>query len=216
MSENLHLENAGLDPSVLEKIKAQANAYAQLVEGIEPGDLIPLYLDGVLFTVAYDPSATMVESCSSAHCDSVSAEIKAICEANHWPAGHLVLVCDPSTGQCCNCQCGASSETQTRYRHLVNSGLEASAIKKITEQASHVAMNVEGIEAGDLIPVMVEDQLYLTEFDPLNSTTPDCTQPTCTENQSAINQVCKSEGWPPGKPVLVCNTDGTCCNCYCK
>lgn len=43
--------------------------------------------------------------CSAAHCSGVSTHINDTCKANQWPVGHLVLICDPNTGDCCNCTC---------------------------------------------------------------------------------------------------------------
>ncbi len=43
--------------------------------------------------------------CSSAHCSGVSKQINDTCKKNSWPLNHLVLVCNPVTGECCNCTC---------------------------------------------------------------------------------------------------------------
>ena len=43
--------------------------------------------------------------CSAAHCSGVSTGINNTCKKNGWPVNHLVLVCDPVTGDCCNCTC---------------------------------------------------------------------------------------------------------------
>jgi len=43
--------------------------------------------------------------CSANHCSGVSQQVNDTCKANGWPIGHLVLVCDFSTGACCNCTC---------------------------------------------------------------------------------------------------------------
>jgi hypothetical protein len=43
--------------------------------------------------------------CTASHCGSVSTPINNTCKKNGWPVNHLVLVCDPVTGDCCNCTC---------------------------------------------------------------------------------------------------------------
>ena len=43
--------------------------------------------------------------CSGAHCSRVSAQINQTCKKEGWPVGHLVMICNPSTGECCNCRC---------------------------------------------------------------------------------------------------------------
>jgi hypothetical protein len=47
----------------------------------------------------------MADMCSAQHCSSVSAKINETCKKEEWPQNHLVLVCDPNTGDCCNCTC---------------------------------------------------------------------------------------------------------------
>lgn len=47
----------------------------------------------------------MTDMCSEQHCGGVSDAINKTCKANNWPVNHLVLVCDPNTGTCCNCTC---------------------------------------------------------------------------------------------------------------
>ena len=47
----------------------------------------------------------MSNMCSAPHCSGVSDSINKICKANGWPVNHLVLVCDPTTGTCCDCTC---------------------------------------------------------------------------------------------------------------
>lgn len=47
----------------------------------------------------------MPQDCSTVKCDSLRQEINEVCRANGWPVGHNVLVCDATTGTCCNCEC---------------------------------------------------------------------------------------------------------------
>jgi len=43
--------------------------------------------------------------CPAEHCSKTSTAINDTCKANDWPVNHLVLVCNPVTGECCNCTC---------------------------------------------------------------------------------------------------------------
>lgn len=43
--------------------------------------------------------------CSGEHCSRVSSQINETCKKEGWPVGHLVMICDPKTGECCNCKC---------------------------------------------------------------------------------------------------------------
>jgi hypothetical protein len=43
--------------------------------------------------------------CSATHCSGISTQINETCKKNGWTVGHLILICDPVTGDCCNCTC---------------------------------------------------------------------------------------------------------------
>jgi len=45
--------------------------------------------------------------------------------------------------------------------------------------------------------------------------TPDCTSAKCKEVEPQLQKVCKSNKWPPGYKVLVCDASGQCCYCLC-
>jgi hypothetical protein len=45
--------------------------------------------------------------------------------------------------------------------------------------------------------------------------TPDCTSAKCKEVEPQLQKVCKSNKWPPGHKVLVCDASGQCCYCLC-
>ncbi len=42
-----------------------------------------------------------------------------------------------------------------------------------------------------------------------------CAEAKCLDLRDKINQICRSNGWPPGHLVLVCDSSGNCCNCAC-
>lgn len=50
----------------------------------------------------------MAETCTGEHCSQVQGNVNDICKAEKWPIGHLVLVCNPITGKCCNCKCSCA------------------------------------------------------------------------------------------------------------
>ncbi len=43
--------------------------------------------------------------CAGDHCSGRIVGINDTCKKNKWPVGHLVLVCNEITGDCCNCKC---------------------------------------------------------------------------------------------------------------
>ena len=47
--------------------------------------------------------------CSATHCSGVSQKINETCKKNNWQIGHLVMICDPNTGDCCNCTCSCAA-----------------------------------------------------------------------------------------------------------
>lgn len=45
---------------------------------------------------------------------------------------------------------------------------------------------------------------------------PDCPQDLCRKYQAQIAQICHQKQWPPDQPVLIYQSDGQLCKCYCK
>lgn len=43
--------------------------------------------------------------CAPNKCEELREELRKVCQANDWPPNKKVLICDPATGQCCNCPC---------------------------------------------------------------------------------------------------------------
>ncbi|MBL6448470.1 hypothetical protein JMN32_19310 [Fulvivirga sp. 29W222] len=101
------------------------------------------------------------------------------------------------------------------YTLLKESGLEPNIIESIAKQANHNASNLEGIEDGDLIPVMVNGEIYVNPFKHDYTMAPTCEPQKCESVRKELNQICKDNNWPAGHYVLVCSVDGECCNCEC-
>lgn len=49
----------------------------------------------------------------------------------------------------------------------------------------------------------------------MTTTVPNCAMTTCQEFAPEIQNLCKSNGWPPNQPVLIAAPLGTYCYCYC-
>jgi Pretoxin HINT domain len=47
--------------------------------------------------------------CSATHCSGISQQINNTCKKNNWQVGHLVMICDPYTGECCDCTCSCAA-----------------------------------------------------------------------------------------------------------
>jgi Pretoxin HINT domain len=47
--------------------------------------------------------------CSAPHCGGVSKQINDTCTKNNWQVGHLVMICDKVTGECCDCKCSCAA-----------------------------------------------------------------------------------------------------------
>lgn len=49
--------------------------------------------------------STCTPACSGQHCGQISEQINNNCKQQGWPQNHCVLICNPITGECCNCTC---------------------------------------------------------------------------------------------------------------
>jgi hypothetical protein len=45
---------------------------------------------------------------------------------------------------------------------------------------------------------------------------PDCPPDLCRRAQPQIDRICHQTGWPPDQPILIYQSDGQLCKCYCK
>ncbi|MBL6448469.1 hypothetical protein JMN32_19305 [Fulvivirga sp. 29W222] len=91
-------------------------------------------------------------------------------------------------------------------------------IEKITQQVNHMATQIEGIDIGDFIPVVVGKDVYGVEYSGNSSGDEykECTDTRCYDDTRIIHEVCRRNDWPIGAPILICSMEtGTCCFCKC-
>ena len=101
------LSTANLTDEVRGKIELYASNYAQSIEAAI-GTEIPIIMNGNVYTVNYkkeQDNQILSSDCPQSTCNKYGSELREICKENDWPPGHLILVCDPATGTCCNCKC---------------------------------------------------------------------------------------------------------------
>jgi hypothetical protein len=95
-------------------------------------------------------------------------------------------------------------------RKIEESGLDKSLIQKIIDQAGQTDKDSVVIVNGESLSIS-KQQVQGAVADPDN-----CSSGKCDEVRSQINQICKSNNWPPRHPVLVCDpVTGSCCYCHC-
>ena len=52
------------------------------------------------------------------------------------------------------------------HTNIKASGLSEEAIERIIQQANRMGDSVDNLKKGDLIPIMVANKMYVTEYDP--------------------------------------------------
>ncbi len=95
-------------------------------------------------------------------------------------------------------------------RKIEESGLDKSLIQKIINQAGQIDKDSVVIVNGESLSIS-KQQVQAADGDPN-----DCSSGKCDEVRHQINEICKSNNWPPQHPILVCDpATGSCCYCHC-
>ena len=100
-------------------------------------------------------------------------------------------------------------EINIEMKRIAESGLDKALIQKIIDQTDTTQ--------GE-IPVVVNGDSYLVSHSKKrnDTTRADCSEKRCYESREIICQCCKKYSWPVGHLILVCDTSGNCCYCYCR
>ena len=104
-SNTPRIDEANLESAAQEKIQDSVNAHGRL-NGVTLGQPVPVVIDGQPYeclTTELPEDAQEIPMCMPGRCPPEI--IHKVCQEEGWPPGHTVLICDPVTGECCNCLC---------------------------------------------------------------------------------------------------------------
>lgn len=94
------------------------------------------------------------------------------------------------------------------------------------EQYARIRTTVEhrlaaaGYTVGARVPLVIDNEVRIYEYqgsaeNPTGDTIPNCPVELCRSLQAQIHQICMSNSWRPGTPILVYDGDDSLCFCYC-
>ena len=103
------------------------------------------------------------------------------------------------------------------YKSLSDAGLSEEVLNKIQQQVNFYGNQAEGLDDGDAVPVVVNDEIHLASYQSEGEASqfPDCPALHCSNHHvPGLREYCREVG--PGHKALVCSFEtGECCYCVC-